>query len=235
MATLKLILRRILEHRARRLIVITVTLAILVGGGGLAADNYFGLRSEADQLQADLAAAIEEAGRLSDLQLQHAETRMQLAAHTQRAVDDESIDVVRDEIVMLILDSKCKFRRVEINDPQTRSFNLGDNPLEDQGAGGEDELMMAQGSGYDLRLQEAAVEVTGDLENIKTLLARFHAMERLVHVSGLQLTQEATTREIQLRANLVFFRLQEAKAVEGDGLLPPPPPGAEAPEPPTGA
>lgn len=231
MATFKLVVRRMLEHRARRLTVLTITLVIALGGVGLAADKYFGLRREAADLRNDLAAAIEEAGQLSDLKLRQTETLEELTARTELAVDEANIDIVRDEIVMLILDSKCTFRRVEINDPQTRSFTADDDPLQDKGA--EEDDLMAPQSGYDLRLQEAAVEVTGKLENIKTLLAKFHGMQRLVHVSGMQITQEETTREIQLRANLVFFGLQKAKVMEGDGLLPPPP-GGEAPPPPPG-
>ena len=85
MATFKLVVRRILEHRARRLTVLTITLVIALGGVGLAADKYFGLRREAADLRSDLALAMEEAAQLSDLKLDHAQIQEALEKQQERS------------------------------------------------------------------------------------------------------------------------------------------------------
>ena len=230
MAAFRLVLRRVLEHRARQIIVITVTCGIMLVGVGIGADTYFDLLSKEATLRRDLARAKDESSRLTVLKKRHEGIQSELGQHMRRAVHETGVDAVRDELVMLILDNKCKFRKMELGHTHHQPWTPGANPLDDS----DDEIgLLTDSAEYELRKQELTLEVSGQLENVKQLLAQIHDMDRMVHVNSIQMSQDASTaRDIEMQVGLLLFGLEKARHPEEEelrGL----PPERNTPSPPT--
>jgi hypothetical protein len=134
-----------------------------------------------------------------------------LQAADSRTVEPAELNDFRGSIVRMARDARCQIRRIDVSGASVRPWNEGD-PLQ-TGAG----LAAAAEKGapaprFDLTAQTLALQVTGKLEDVKSLVGALEERGILMRTKSFALRPYGTQRdEVILDLELVLYSLTEAK------------------------
>lgn len=203
-------LRPVVEHPKRGLIVIIATFVIGVVFGWPAVDDYFAAAENHRKLVAEVEEGAATASRLN---LYHKQLELQiekLRVLETRALSPANVEQFRDQITEWVKESGCQLRRVKLAEPQLRQWYENDHPLENRARSEKDAK-----TPFRLRQQPLSLLVTGPMDRVGEFLARLGEQDKLLHTGNLHLrrsTEDASVVEMDL--DLILFDLVQSETTE---------------------
>jgi len=196
-------LRRIALHPKRVWIVISLTLVIALVFTWPAVDSYSAARDHRAKLESDLREGEAQAGRVDLYQKQAEKKLSQLKELEAKALSPAEIEKLRNQLVVMVKESRCKLRRVRLGDPSLRTWYDEDNPLETRARPDSDKK-----TPFRLRTHPLNVAITGNLNDVNDFLARLSQQDRLIHTGGFNLRKSTEDKNlVELEMDLLLFDL----------------------------
>jgi len=198
-------LRSFCEYRHRSLIVIAGTFVVGLLLVLPSVDVYYAGRDEKSGIESELDSARHVASELTVYEQRVKEKLGQLATFEARAVDDESLPVLRGKLVDLAKETGCSIRRLSVGAISTRPWAANDDPVTPKPVvkTGEEKT-----TGFALEWRPVSVSLSGSSENLRTLLERVAAMGMFMHTKSFELYPGSQNRQsLTLDMELWFFTL----------------------------
>ena len=204
-------LRRVLEHPKRVWIVISLTLVIGLVFTWPAVDSYSAARDHRAKLESDLLEGEAQAGRVDLYQKQAEKKLSQLKKLEERALSPAQIEKLRNQLVVMVKDSRCKLRRVRLGDASLRPWYDEDDPLESRARSDSDKK-----TPFRLRTQPLNLAITGNLTDVNEFLAKLSQEDRLIHTGGFHLRKSMEDKNlVELEMDLLLFDLVLPEPTKG--------------------
>lgn len=189
----------------RWLIVTAVTFGIALVSVLPLVDQLLAERSERHALQEQLVQARQTAEELPLYEQRVAEKLAELDELREYEVDDEHLTELRSWLVNAARQAGCRVRRIDLAQPNRRSWTNDDNPLE---LAAKAEGKKQQKTPFDLQTRSVALSVTGSSAEVRSLLRTLDEDRRLKHAHAIGLKPESrNTNELQLDLTLWYFAL----------------------------
>jgi len=198
----------VLEHRARRAVVIIVTFAIGLLTLWPAVDDVIVARRQRQQLLVELTDAQQQAAELATLRQQAADRAATLRQVGASAVAQKEVHAFRNHLVELARGNGCRVRRIDLGESRVRPWHDTDSPL----------LTPTKENGeptrYQLTSQGVTFTAAGPIEAVRRLLARLHEEQTLLHTRRFTLRRDGRDgKDVVLELELRLFDLVRANTV----------------------
>lgn len=201
------ILRRFLDHPARRWGIIIAILGIGLTTVLPAADELSRSRRDRAQLEEDSSRMRREVAVLEDVRREAIEKQQRLRELEARAVTAEQVPLFRQEIVDWVRKAGCQVRRIRLEPPRSQQWQEADSSESTSARRKKPE------SPYVLRTQSLSVSVSGALPEVKRLLTQVYSTDRLVQCRKFSVSPSRDSRkEVVLNVELMLFDLSKAGA-----------------------
>ncbi len=201
-------LRRFLDNRWRRLIVIIVSFGIGLLTVWPAADEYTALRERRLELFDSLTEAQQQASELSSLKAEADERNRTLAELESQTVPLSQVHRFRSRLVELTRRSGCRVRKIQLGVPRATVWYEKDNPRKPPRA-----AERGPETPFQLQTQPVTLSASGSLNQVKQLLAGLHDTGKMMHTKRFNLRPMGPDRkEIVLELELILFHLQKKPA-----------------------
>ena len=217
MTKVKARLPRVLEHPARRPIVIIVTLALGLLALLPAADDYLTALSDRHTMKELLQRAKNdklEIGELKQIRDQRIHEAKQLA---KRGVPAKDVFRLRDSLVDLLRENGCRLNQIDLGEIQVREWLKDDNPVRPLILKKSDPERDRQQTPYQLESHTIVLSASGSLDKLRQFLSKVHALKRMIHTETVSIRVAAgAKKQFVLEMELRLFHLgqkpPEAKA-----------------------
>ncbi|QDT68583.1 hypothetical protein MalM25_15060 [Planctomycetes bacterium MalM25] len=199
-----------LSQNPRRWLIVTgVTFVLALAIVLPQVDHLIAERSERAELLEQLAQANETAKRLPLYEQRIAEKASELAGLRDREIDDDEVAELRTWLVDAARQAGCRVRRIELSNPNERSWTDDDHPLSTPTPAKSNAK-----TPFRLRTRPVAFSVTGSSDEVMALLRTIDEDTRLKHTRTLDLKPVGRkTNELQLDLTLWFFALSSSQGV----------------------
>ena len=205
--TIRTLLQRCVEDRARRWAVIIPILGIGLAVVLPAADKNTDLRKRQTEWRAKVAKIRHEVAGLDVVRQTAQRKRAERDGWRSRAVSAENVHQFRQQVVALARDSGCQIRRVHVGTSQTRPFKEGDDPL----GQAKNSRPTRKPPAFALETQTLTMSVSGNLESVRKMLVQLDAADRMVHTKSFTLApSREDRRNVVLDLELLLFGLTAA-------------------------
>jgi hypothetical protein len=192
-------------------IVIFGSLAVGLGVTWPIAENYFGLCSQARELEGELAESRLAESSIKLLEKQLEERQAALKQLQAACVPPERMSAFRTQVFDIARETGCQVRRMNVGETRHRPWRRGDDPLKTEGAA-KPEPTDEPGK-YQLRWQETSMAVSGRLTHVRAFLAKLLDMNLLIHAHRFSLqAAEGNETEALLEIECLLYDLQEERA-----------------------
>ncbi|NQU20727.1 MAG: hypothetical protein HQ567_05540 [Candidatus Nealsonbacteria bacterium] len=203
---IRTILRRFLDHPARRWGIIIAILGIGLTTVLPAADELSRSRRDRAQLEEDSSRMRREVAALEDVRCNAKEEQQRLEELEAMAVTADQVPLFRQEIVDWARKAGCQVRRIRLESPRSQQWQEGDS-LESTAA-----KRKKPDSSYVLKMQSLSVSVSGALPEVKRLLTQLHSTNRLIQCRKFSIAPSHDSRkEVVLNLELMLFDLSKAE------------------------
>ncbi|MBX7168053.1 MAG: hypothetical protein K1X74_17085 [Pirellulales bacterium] len=214
MESLETLVKTIAEHPRRRTIVTLLTLVTLVMVMWPAADEYLALCDFRAHLMQSLDEARAEAEALPQLEKLAQQRATELAAFEQRTVDEGETFRFREELVELVRQSGCQMRRIDVDQPQRRRWQSGEDPL--AAAAPAPNKQDPGPSPYELSTRRLTLAVSGPLSSVHALFDNLRALDKVLCLGNLHEQPEGPERkEIAVDIELIVLSLEKPAVAAG--------------------
>ena len=198
------VLRSICESRYRWLIVTGLTLVVGLVLLVPLVDVYLADRREKEALSAELEIASNNVGLLDRFEARVSAKLTELEKLEGRAVPEERVAGLRDELVSFARDTNCHVRRLVVGTPQSRPWLVDDDPITPR----RDGQKTPETTNFTLEQRPVTISLSGSLMNLRTLLDRLYAQDMFVHTKSFELRPTSVNRKtLTLDMELVYFAL----------------------------
>lgn len=167
-------------------------------------DVYSAERKEKEALLAEVTAASQVAARLNQFESRVDDRLAQLKELEARTVDQERLPALRDRLTMLVRQTGCSLRRLNVGEALSRPWYESDDPL---GLRANVKRQDSQ-TNLDLQWRPITVSVNGTMAELRNLLAKLDADNMMVHTKMFELYPSSRGRKsITLDMELWYFTL----------------------------
>lgn len=203
------LIRTIVEHPKRKLLVIILTLITGVVFGLPSVEEYSAAQARMASAREKLTEASGSAANLPQVQASLELKKNELAALERKTINDKEIEKFRDSLQRLIRETGCEMREVSVDElPQKRSWMSKDSPLRNgpvADPGTETPFVLAQWN--------ARMRIEGTMGSIYKFLASLHEMDRFIQTREVNLQRaEGQDNRTQLRMDITLYDLTRKKA-----------------------
>lgn len=204
MERLKIILRALVEHPSRRMIVIIATCVTTLATLWPAADEYLAQREHQDEMESSLQLAKSEIQKLPSVRRVAASTLEQVHQLRKQTVAPSETHEFRTQVAEIVRNHGCQLRRLDITGLRRRTWYQSDHPMSSIAAGDHGDK-----TPFELTTQVMTLSVTGDLDSVEKLLSDLRDQQRMIHARRFSLRSAASgNREVQLDLELLLFHLE---------------------------
>lgn len=207
MTTVEKMLRGLVEHPRRGLLVIILTCGLGLVTVWPVVDEYFVLMDECARTELSIVEAQQEIEAISDLRRAATQQAAKVEKLRGTMLVVEDVHKFSSNLVELTRAADCQLRRVDLGEVQKRKWFDNDDPLKPQPP-----QSGAKETPYELRTQHVGLAITGPMERVQALLGELHAIDKCAHTQSIQLKPATDDRsEVNLDLELLFFDLKRTK------------------------
>lgn len=203
------LLRAIVEHPKRKMLVITLTFVTGVMFGLFAVEEYSAAQARMAGVREKLNEASGTAANLPQLQSVLEKRKREVEELERKVVTEKDVEHLRDgELQKLIRETGCEMRSVTIDEmPQKREWRSNDSPLRGTPPGDA-----GQPTPFNLTQWNAKLQIEGRSLNIYKFLERISQMDRFIHTRLVQMLRSDTNENLtELRMEITLFDLVRKK------------------------
>jgi len=203
------LIRTIIEHPKRKLLVIILTGVMGVMFGLPAVEEYSAARSRTANAREKLQEASGTAANLPQLQAALDKRKKEVQELERKAVTEKDVDRLRvGGLQKLIRDAGCEMRQVQIDEqPTKRDWRSNDSPLRGSPLGDP-----GQETPFQLHQWTARLQIEGPMVNIYKFLQQINQMDRFIHTTKVEMQRSETNENMtQLRMEMMLFDLVRKK------------------------
>ena len=203
------LIRTIIEHPKRKMLVIILTGVMGVMFGLPAVEEYSAARTRTAVAREKLQEASGTAANLPQLQAALEKRKTEVQDLERKAVTDKDVERLRvGELQKLIRDAGCEMRQVQIDEqPQKRDWRSNDSPLRGSPIGDP-----GQETPFVLVQWTARLHIEGPMVNIYKFLQQMSQMDRFIHTTKVEMQRSETNDNMtQLRMEMMLFDLVRKK------------------------
>ena len=176
------ILRRLIEHKRRKTIILVV--AILTGLLVVlpAADEYNAARARLSAARLDveeMQSAFDDLPRFEQLFKSKTQELQQLE---NRAVSEANAQGLRGNLVEMVRQTGCTMRQIRFGEPIRRDWTTADDPVRGGSAAERGEK-----TPYQLEARQISLSVTGSMANLHEFMAQIHRLDQFIHTKSVAL------------------------------------------------
>jgi len=198
------VLRKFLESRRSRVIVIIGTFGIGLATVLPLADEYLALRDRREHLKVELSGAQQAAKALPRFEKRVHQQIRTLENWQSQTVPAGQVHEFRRSVVDLVRETGCQIRRVHTDAAHTRPWSEGDDPLKVRNVRSKKK----DDSHFELTSQSFVLEISGTLPQIEAVLSQLHREGKLAHTRHFVLRPVGRNRkEVVLELELLLFDL----------------------------
>ena len=204
------LIRTLIEHPKRKLLVIILTLVMGVMFGLPAVEEYSAARTRVAAAREKLSVASGTAANLPQLQTALAKRKQELQELERKAVTEKDVEQLRDGgLQKLIRESGCAMRQVSIDEiPDKKPWRSNDSALRGPPNGDP-----GQETPFELLQWKARLHVEGPMVNIYKFLQQLSQMDRFTHTTKVEMQRSETDDSLtQLKMEITLFDLVRKKA-----------------------
>jgi hypothetical protein len=167
-------------------------------------DVYLADRREKEALSAELEIAHKNAGLLDRFEKRVTAKLTELETLEGRAVPEERVAGLRDELVTYARDTGCHVRRLVVGQPQSRPWLVEDHPVKPR----KDNQKTPEKTSFTLEQRPVTISLSGSLTNLRAMLDRLESHEMFVHTKSFELRPTSVNRKtLTLDMDLWYFAL----------------------------
>ena len=203
------LVRTIVEHPKRKLLVIILTLITGVVFGLPSVEEYSAAQARMATAREKLNDASGNAANLPQVQATLDAKKRELEVLERKAVSETDIEKFREELQRMIRETGCEMREVNVDEtPQKRAWMSKDSPLRNgpvTDPGTETPFVLSQWN--------ARMRLEGSMGAVYKFLASLNQMDRFIHTKEVQLARaDGQENRTQLRMDITFYGLTRKKA-----------------------
>jgi hypothetical protein len=203
------LLRRLIEHKRRKTVVIILTVLTGLLVVLPAADEYNAAQERISTAAVDLADAKEEVADLDYYNRLFAEKQREVKQLESQAVSDTVAQHLRSELVELIPQTGCTMRQIRLGDVVRRDWTEDDDPVR-----GTSLSERGEPTPYQLETRQIAISLTGSMANLHDFLSRIHDRSEFIHTKTVNLKRSDGAENLaNLDIDILLFNLVK-KAVD---------------------
>lgn len=195
------------EDRRSWLVVIAGTLTLGLVLVLPQVDEYVAVCVEQADLAEKLAAAKQSAEQLPGFEIRRAEQVEVIAERLRRTLNEQNEPDFRNDLVMMVRESGCQLRRLNVGTAVSRDWGEGDDPLETT----FDKKLAA--TGFKLERRQVSLSLVGPSSNVRRLIEQLEQQDKQGHVQSLDLKPDrGDGRRAELSLELLYFTLARPSA-----------------------
>jgi hypothetical protein len=200
-------LRRFCEAKHRWLIVIAGTFVVGLVLVIPLVDSYSAGRDEKDDLLAELDSAQSIAADLERFEVRVKEKLAQLEVIEAKTVSDESLPVLRSNLVDLAKETGCSVRRISVGAATARPWSPGQNPIDPAA------VKPAEGeSNFLLEWRPVSLSLSGTTGSLKSMVQHVADSGMLMHTKSFEMYPSSPARQsLSLDMELWYYTLTRKK------------------------
>ena len=197
------LLRRFVEYKHRKLVVIILTSLTLLAVVWPAVDAYTAAEKRVAAAQEELWQAQQDIQTLPQLTQELARNKDELRKLDSQRVTAPIAQRLREDLTQLIRDTGCMMQSIKLHDPSTRTWMEEDDPI--SGRRGVDR---GKETPFELITWNLSVSITGPMSGIHQFLSRVHRIDKFVHTKQVSMRRSATAaNKTVLDMDLTLFNL----------------------------
>jgi hypothetical protein len=203
------LIRTIIEHPKRKMLVIILTAVMGVMFGLPAVEEYSAARHRTALAREKLKEASSTAANLPQLQAALEKRKIEVQDLERKAVTDKDVERLRvGEFQKLIRDAGCEMREVKIDDQATkRDWRSNDSPLRGSPIGDP-----GQETPFVLMQWTARLHIEGPIGNVYKFLQQLGQMDRFIHTTKVEMQRSERSDDMtQLKMEIMLFDLVRKK------------------------
>ncbi len=202
------VIQQLLASPYRKQIVIIVTLVTGLVVVWPAVDGYTEARARRQLASSKLADTNAEIGKMP----RHAELfqkkQIELAALTQRTVQEDSAQRLRNDLVQLVRKAGCTMRRIRLGEATRRDWMENDSPVT-----GADLADPGRPTPFQLVSRQLSLSITGQMPKLHQFLAEMHKIDKTMHTRTISLERAGRSKGIAtLDLDMVLFDFEKKAA-----------------------
>jgi hypothetical protein len=181
------LLRRLIEHKRRKLIVtiLTVLTGLLVVLP--AADEYNAAKERTSTAHKDLEETKGEVKSLPRFE-EIFELRMaELEALQDRTLSLAAAQNLREQLVEIVRQADCTMLQARLGDPMKRDWTTEDNAVDDFSVSNR-----GNPTPYQLETRQISLSIAGPMPNLLHFLARLCEIDKMIHTKDLNLKRSGS-------------------------------------------
>jgi Tfp pilus assembly protein PilO len=197
------LLRRLLEHKQRKWIVIILTILTGLLVVLPAADEYNAATGRLATAKKTIEETQNEVAGLPQLEKAFREKSAQLEKLESQVVTDQVAQQLRNDLAELVRQTGCQMRQIRLAQPARRDWTTKDDPLlgtsaADRGAD----------TPYRLETRQLTLSITGAMANLQDLMSRIHKIEKFIHTKSFALKRSTESENMTiLEMDLLLLNL----------------------------
>jgi Tfp pilus assembly protein PilO len=204
------IVRTIVEHPRRKVLVIILTLVTGVMFGLFAVEEYSAAHARMSGARQKLDEASGTAANLPQMRTALDRTQREVQELERKAITQKDLEHLRDgELQKLIRETGCEMRQMSIDEvPMKRDWRSNDSPLRGTPIGDA-----GQPTPFVLMQWNARLQIEGRSHSIYKFLERISQMDRFIQARSVQMQRSETNENMtQLRMEITLFDLARKKS-----------------------
>ena len=197
------ILRRLIEHKRRRTIVIILTILTGLLVVLPAVDEYNAAKERIDAATGELLEARAQGASVNHFDKIRREKEASLRTLEAKAVSADNEQEFRNELDRIVTFTGCAMRRIQMGQAANSPWKTNDHPLNAGNTGGR-----GTDTPYQLERRRISLVITGSIGNLHDFLEEVHKLENLVHTKSVSLEGNARSENTAtLEMELISFNL----------------------------
>jgi hypothetical protein len=202
------LLRRFVEHKRRKTVVIILTVLTGLLVVLPATDEYNAAQERISTAQADLTSANDEVADLEHYKRLFEEKEKELERLEAQAVSDADAQDLRSQLVETIPLTGCTMRQIRLGDAVRRDWTAKDHPVR-----GTNLSERGDPTPYQLETRQIALSISGSMANLHDFLSRIHDRNEFIHTKTVALKRsEASENLANLDMDVLLFNLVKKTA-----------------------
>lgn len=204
------LIRVIIEHPKRKMLVIILTFVMGVVFGLPAVEEYSAARNRMADAREKLEEASGAAANLPQLLGTLDKKKREVQELERKAVTEKDVEHLRDgELQKLIRESGCEMRQMNFDEiPEKRDWMSNDSPLRGPQVGDP-----GKETPFVLKQWKVRLRIEGPMGSIYKFLERMSQMDRFIHTRQVYMKRsEANENLTQLELEITLFDLARKKA-----------------------
>jgi hypothetical protein len=202
------LLRRLIEHKRRKWIVIILTVLTGLLVVLPAVDEYNAAKERINAATDELLEAQAQGSSVEAFDKIRREKEASLEALEEEAVSAENEQAFRDRLDKIVQGTGCTMRRIQMGQPFSSVWKTNDHPLNtgktsDRG----------NDTPYQLEKRRISLEITGSIGDLYDFLSEVNKLEKLIHTKSVSLEGAARGENTAvLEMELIAFNLVKKAA-----------------------